>query len=95
MVDHAEMKAALHRATHDEGECSCTLQARIRLLRAGMNVEDWTPTMGDLLARIDQLEAALDEVANIMLGMIERDWMPPELITLAVRTYENARHVDD
>lgn len=98
MTDHVEMRGALHRASHDEG-CTCELQRQVSLIRAGLNVEDWTPTMTALFARIDQLEAALDEVGNALVHIIgcgEGLW-PREnvlageepLLDLAAQTYDN------
>lgn len=97
------MRDAVHRATHDEG-CSCLLQERIAIWRSNLNIEDHTPALTDLLARVDQLEAALDEVGNaleIILGLDDgerdewiRDGLKP-VFDLAVQTFENVKVRDE
>lgn len=100
MVDHLAMHDAMMRATHPD-DCGCALQTRIARLRAGMNVEDWTPAMTDLFARIEALEGALDEVGNALASIIgnnEREWDvrfheegTAVLLDLACETFERQR----
>jgi hypothetical protein len=69
-----------------------------------MNIEDWTPIMTDLFARIDQLESALDEVGNALVSIVGdncNDWDlrhrvegTDVLLDLAAETYENVRKVE-
>jgi hypothetical protein len=69
-----------------------------------MNIEDWTPIMTDLFARIDQLESALDEVGNALVSIVGddcNDWDLRHhvegtnvLLDLASETYENVRKVE-
>jgi hypothetical protein len=102
MTDHDEMRRAVAHASH--GDCSCGLQQRIDEFRWGMNIEDWTPIMTDLFARIEQLESALDEVGNALVSIVgdnTNDWDVKHrvegtdvLLDLACETYENARKVE-
>jgi hypothetical protein len=102
MVDHDEMRRAYEHSTHDD--CSCGLQHRIDKYRWGMNIEDWTPILTDLFARIEQLESALDEVGHALVSIIgedNRQWGKDHvrmgtapLLDLAAETYENVRRLE-
>jgi hypothetical protein len=101
MTDFEAMRRAyVHAAEHGD-DCSCALQKQVSDIRAGMNIEDWTPAMHTLFARIEQLEAALDEVGNALVSIIgnnNREWGRKHtrlgtdvLLNLAEETYENVR----